>query len=90
MNLWIRSQDRTTLIRSYEIYVSEQCNRYLIRAKRTSHILGSYKTFERALEVIDDIQDKLANCTFAKKQNGLGEVVDFLPNSIYVYIMPEE
>lgn len=60
-SLWIRSQDRTTLIRSYEIYVSEQCNRYLIRAKRTSHILGSYKTFERALEVLDGIQDLLQN-----------------------------
>lgn len=55
----MRSQDKTTLIRSYEIYVSEQCNCYLIRAKRTSHILGSYKTFERALEVLDEIQNLL-------------------------------
>lgn len=59
MNLWIRSQDRTTLIRSYEIYVSEQCNHYLIRAKRTSHILGSYKNFERALKVLDEIQEHI-------------------------------
>lgn len=57
MNLWIRTQDRTTLIRSYEIYIIEQQNRYLIRAKRTSHILGSYDTYKRALEVLDEIQN---------------------------------
>ncbi len=61
MNLWVRSQDRTTLIKSYEIYISEQQNTYLIRAKRTSHILGSYSTIERALEVLDKIQDLLQN-----------------------------
>lgn len=61
MNLWVRSQDKTTLIRSYEIYISEQQNTYLIRAKRTSHILGSYSTIERALEVLDEIQDLLQN-----------------------------
>ncbi len=59
MELWIRSQDKTTLIRSYEIYISEQQNTYLIRAKRTSHILGSYSTIERALEVLTEIQNIL-------------------------------
>lgn len=57
MELWIRSQDRTTLIKSYEIYITEQQNKYLIRAKRTSHILGVYNTIERALEVLDEIQN---------------------------------
>ena len=61
MNLWIRSQDKTTLIKSYEIYISEQQNTYLIRAKRTSHILGSYSTIGRAIEVLDKIQDLLQN-----------------------------
>lgn len=61
MELWIRSQDKTTLIRSYEIYISEQPNTYLIRAKRTSHILGSYSTIERTLEILDEIQDLLQN-----------------------------
>ena len=57
MELWIRSQDKTTLIRSYEIYISEYGKgSYVIRAKKTSHILGTYKTKERALEVLDEIQ----------------------------------
>ena len=59
MELWIRSQDKTTLIKSYEIYITEQQNKYLIRAKRTSHILGVYNTIERALEVLDEMQNIL-------------------------------
>ena len=62
MELWVRSQDRTTLIRSYEIYISEYGkDSYVIRAKRTSHILGSYNTFERALEVLDEIQGRITS-----------------------------
>lgn len=59
MELWIRSQDKTTLIRSYEIYIAEHSDSYVIRAKKTSHILGAYKTIERALEVLDEINDLL-------------------------------
>lgn len=66
MNLWIRSQDKTTLIRSYEIYISEQQNTYLIRAKRTSHILGSYSTIERAIEVLDEIQNFMNSYAYEK------------------------
>ena len=77
MNLWIRTQDKTTLIRSYEIYIIEQLNRYLIRAKRTSHILGSYDTYERALEVLDEIDKCMSNAV----NNGL---------SVARYEMPKE
>lgn len=60
MELWIRSQDKTTLIRSYEIYIVENSRGiYCIRAKRTSHILGAYNTIERALEVLDEIHQRL-------------------------------
>ena len=61
MELWIRTQDKTTLIRSYEIYIAEYSDSYVIRAKRTSHILGVYKKFERALEVLDEIHQRLIN-----------------------------
>ena len=60
MELWIRTQDKTTLIRSYEIYIVEHGkDSYVIRAKRTSHILGAYNSFERALEVLDEIQEAM-------------------------------
>ena len=86
MNLWIRSQDRTTLIRSYEIYIAEHSNSYVIRAKRTSHILGAYKTIERALEVLDEIQDELIGASFMP--NETNEVMTC--GSARVYEMPKE
>ena len=76
MELWIRSQDKTTLIRSYEIYIAEYGkDSYVIRAKRTSHILGAYNSFKRALEVLDEIQSIL---------------VDYKEMSRVVYQMPED
>lgn len=92
MELWIRTQDRMTLIRSYEIYIVEQQNMYLIRAKRTSHILGSYSTFERALEILDEIQRRLIKLQLVsleeKGQARKDAVIN--DNLKCVYEMPEE
>lgn len=91
MELWIRTQDKTTLIRSYEIYIIEQQNRYLIRAKRTSHILGSYDTYERALEVLDEIQGLFIKKDIVKSEltkDGLTMVS--MPITCIVYEMPKE
>lgn len=87
MELWIRSQDKTTLIRSYEIYISEQSNTYLIRAKSTSHILGSYSTVERALEVLDEIQNKI---NLINLGHDFGSPMIDLKNPTYIYQMPKE
>ena len=86
MELCIRSQDKTTLIRSYEIYISEQTNTYLIRAKRTSHILGSYSTIERALDVLDEIQNKI---NLINLGHDFGSPMVDLKNPTYIYQMPE-
>ena len=87
MELWIRSQDKTTLIRSYEIYISEQQNTYLIRAKRTSHILGSYSTIGRAIEVLDEIQNKI---NLINLGHDFGSPMIDLKNPTYIYQMPQE
>lgn len=87
MELWIRSQDKTTLIRSHEIYISEQQNTYLIRAKRTSHILGSYSTIERAIEILDEIQDELIGSDFMPIEKN--EEVVLTCGSARIYEMPE-
>ena len=92
MELWIRNQDRENLVKVELLEINEREKDYIIITmfqNKVAH-LGIYKTKERALEVLDEIEDKLINCTFAKKQNGLGEVLDFMPNSIYVYEMPKE
>ena len=89
MELWIRSQDRTTLIRSYEIYISEYGKgSYVIRAKRTSHILGAYNTFERALEVLDEIQKTISPKINVKQvQNGIQYEFD---KKFDIFEMPKE
>ena len=99
MELWIRSQDKTTLIRSYEIYISEYGKgSYVIRAKKTSHILGAYITMERALEVLDEIE-KLLQPIYkvtndSKKSELTGncqwiEIQEYIPIQTKVYQMPE-
>lgn len=105
MELWIRSQDKTTLIKSYEIYITEHSkDSYLIRAKRTSHILGSYNSFERALEVLDEIQNilkpKVLVNTYKVEQAQLCDGTQFIKPMLddiqvqnvtsYVYEIPKD
>ena len=60
MELWIRSQDRTKLVKADNISYMDTAEDY----ERKVHslwndckgILGIYKTKERALEVLDEIQ----------------------------------
>lgn len=63
MELWIRSQDKRILQKIDNIYLDANygnkriCN-YVDDYKTE---LGTYKTKERALEVLDEIQDLLQN-----------------------------
>lgn len=90
MNLWVRSQDKECLTNISNIqYVYKNYNHGLGTYYDNLKILGTYKTKERALEVLDEIQDKMLNGAFAKKINGLGEELDLIPNPILIYNMPE-
>lgn len=60
MNLWIRSQDKETLIKCEKILVEEDKDRFAIVNyidTKNWFRLGLYKTKERALEVLDEIQN---------------------------------
>ena len=61
MELWIRSQDREILVKVSQIYIDDY-NGTEIRSK--DFILGQYKTKERALEVLDEIQRILKPVVF--------------------------
>lgn len=65
MDLWIRSQDRDELIKADNIYITT-CNEGW--AIRSGIILGKYRTRERALEILDEIQKKMVQ-TFLLKEN---------------------
>ena len=59
MELWIRSQDKMKLAREIDLrIVLEQEGASLID-ETTDYILGTYKTKERVLEVLDEIEDLL-------------------------------
>lgn len=62
MDLWIRSQGRELLIKSPELKYNQKGDYHSILAYDTLgayRILGKYKTKERALEILDEIQKVL-------------------------------
>lgn len=97
MDLWIRSQDKEILMKVDNINLgidvdTKKPNRLFtfVDGVTTSFTLGKYKSKERAIEILDEIQSYLINNTFAKKINGLGEIKDVVPNPLFVYQMPKE
>lgn len=63
MELWIRSQDKKTLVKSDYITIIWSPFHYSIvgylNGKIKHKILGSYKTQKRAIEILDEIQKLL-------------------------------
>lgn len=57
MELWIRTQTGYDLYKIDEINIDE--NFKTIRGNQ--HWLGSYKTMERCMQILDEIQNKLQN-----------------------------
>ena len=102
MELWIRSQDKTILTKINEdIYVYDNLDK-TSTIKTDKWQLGTYTTKERALEVLDEIQDILKPII---KLTKLGKVIgktfegtvysepneyEFEELSTYVYEMPKE
>ena len=70
MELWIRSQDKESLTKvsnveyTYkegDLYTDVRRKHYIGTYYDNLKILGEYKTKERALEVLDEVQDLLQN-----------------------------
>lgn len=62
MNLWVRSQDKELLMKSPELRYNQKGNDHSILAYDSLgvyRILGTYKTKERAIEILDEIQHLL-------------------------------
>lgn len=60
MNLWIRSQNKKELIPNPKLGIDQCENRYYIVDRynfENAFILGEYKSKERALEVLDEIEN---------------------------------
>nr|DAU13579.1 MAG TPA: hypothetical protein [Caudoviricetes sp.] len=77
MDLWIRSQDKEVLTRVVDIWKDADDNVILAQSSfAIKKCLGIYKTKERALEVLDEIQKYM--------------LLPNLDGSAYVYQMPEK
>jgi hypothetical protein len=96
MDLWIRSQDKTNLIKVYDVYVAERSK---IRANFQKGYgcayteLGEYATEERALEVLDEIHGCIQTNAGFEMYSNLGQFSDDFNkkyNLVPVYLMPKE
>ena len=59
MELWIRSQDRTTLMKVDRLDIDYSSGLYLIKSDGFGTLLANYKSEERALEVLDLIESEI-------------------------------
>ena len=100
MNLWIRSTEKTNLLQARFLTIMEGktfykkneweyegytiCN---VALNGNYELLGTYKTKERALEVLDEIQDELIGSDFMPIEKN--EEVILTCGSAKIYEMPE-
>ena len=71
MELWIRTHDKECLTKVDHLHISNDC----VIKQQDDIVLAVYKTKERALEVLDEIQNIL---------------IDYKEMSRVVYQMPQE
>ena len=103
MDLYIRSQDKMKLVNNCNLYISNEIrNEYVIEDLSNKYLkLGTYKTKERALEVLGEIQKILEPQLIIKNSGKIigsfedtiireGATYELKELSTYVYEMPKE
>ena len=89
MNLWVRSQDKKKKKKVTNIYLDANYENKRISTYDGDNIeLGTYKTKERAIEVLDEIQDELISSDFMPIEKN--EEVVLTCGSARIYEMPED
>ena len=88
MNLWVRSQDKRILQKVDNIFLDANYeNKRISTYDGDSVELGTYKTKERAIEILDEIQDELISSDFMPIEKN--EEVVLTCGSARIYEMPE-
>ena len=89
--MWIRTQDKETLlnVNCIDMY---NLNKYEWIIEACGNDLGTYKSKERALEVLDEIQKKINDIKkdflmACMREKGVYDVIAW---NDFVYQMPEE
>lgn len=98
MELWIRSQDKEDLVKVNSLWIMdnqiwmevpfyENYKKLGLTVSGHNHKLAEYKTKERALEVLDEIQNKI---NLINLGHDFGSLMVDLKNPTYIYQMPEK
>ena len=87
MELWIRSQDKTSLTKIDNICIADNRIVFIPNNHNGRATLGTYKTNTRALEVLDEIQNKI---NLINLGHDFGSPMIDLKNPSYIYEMPKE
>lgn len=98
MELWIRSQDKKNLVKVNSLWIMdnqiwmevpfyENHKKLGLTISGHNHKLAEYKTKERALEVLDEIQNKI---NLINLGHDFGSPMVDLKNPTYIYQMPEK
>lgn len=100
MDLWIRSQDKMNLVRIKQISVNYRDNRQIIanympeeyeNSGEYYELLGTYKSKERVLEVLDEIQKYITPTLSLLDDTLNGKQICQVDNILsMVYKMPKE
>lgn len=85
MELWVRSQDRTTLIKTDRLDIDYSSGLYSIKSDGFGTLLANYKSEERALEVLDEIERLINDLQYMSYAIEKDEFTGYRPN---VYQMP--
>lgn len=91
MELWVRSQDReilTPINKPITYWINEEGRYSIVYKESPSYVitLSTFSTKERALEVLDEIQNKLLDNVIATNDDGYATLLE---NTCF-YEMPKE
>ena len=102
MELWIRSQDKTKLVKVNDVYIDLPYDfgrdTYAVYSSNKNYfendnplVLGRYKTKERTLEVLDEIHQRLIDLQMLEYTIGDSDISWSHGKSLdCVYFMPKE
>lgn len=85
--MWIRSQDKKFLIEATNIQYLEDCNVIVNSNDEDYTLLGKYSTEEKALKVLDMIQDKIGRMEMLKFCINNSVIIN---HEDFVFQMPQE
>lgn len=94
MELWIRSQNKEKLISNCSFLIKDWGDKCWIECiiHEERLLLGSYKTKERALEVLDEIQSKLTSNKIVmqldRNVHGKEEIIALFNDKYNIKLLP--